>query len=451
MKTKVVGLFIFLSLFMFFSSLGISAYRLSHLVEYRNNEITTSFKLIENLSENYLSLSSDTGLITEEWVSNITKEYRDKKYILSLIVRSEKSGILHMIPRNNPYVSESSTKVEYSFPIFSVKLKTFSSYAKSEIIYTDVLYCVLDQNDIFQSILPSLYLIAGWTFICLVLLIIVNNSKSASSISKKISNQNSLLENIPYGKSNQPSQKTFANFSNQVDDYSEKEDFQFSSDSEGKTGYDKQISGIPKEKKPFSEVQHDYSDTSDVISENIEKNPKSTSDKIPTGLYSPDTGLGWSTYLPERLESELNRSAAFEQDLVLMIVLFEESAQNEEAYIVCAKTALDFFGFRDLSFELGENGFAFILPNIDIKQGLKQAEEFFKKATFILKDYRNPLLYLDLHIGLSSRSGRLISAERLITEAESALEQAKIDHDSHIIAFITDADKYRAFISSKSK
>jgi len=50
-----------------------------------------------------------------------------------------------------------------------------------------------------------------------------------------------------------------------------------------------------------------------------------------------------------------------------------------------------------------------------------------------------------LMIGMSSRNGRLISEKRLMKEAGSALKKA--DADKSIIAFRSDPEKFREFIS----
>jgi len=50
---------------------------------------------------------------------------------------------------------------------------------------------------------------------------------------------------------------------------------------------------------------------------------------------------------------------------------------------------------------------------------------------------------------MSSRSGRLLNAERLILEADEALKKARTEEKSPIIAFKSDPEKYREFISKQ--
>ena len=68
---------------------------------------------------------------------------------------------------------------------------------------------------------------------------------------------------------------------------------------------------------------------------------------------------------------------------------------------------LDALGFRDLSFERGDDGFSVILPNIDSSHALRMAEEFYKKLVFLADGDLAELELLPLFMGISSRGGRL--------------------------------------------
>ena len=50
------------------------------------------------------------------------------------------------------------------------------------------------------------------------------------------------------------------------------------------------------------------------------------------------------------------------------------------------------------------------------------------------------------YIGISTRSIRIVSGERLFNEALAAVEHAKNEEDSPIIAFRVDVEKYRQFL-----
>jgi hypothetical protein len=168
----------------------------------------------------------------------------------------------------------------------------------------------------------------------------------------------------------------------------------------------------------------------------------------PQGLYAPHSNIGWEAYTRDRLAAELHRCAAGEQDLVLIIMEIIPPGEDEFYYQI-AEAAVKFFGLRDLMFERGSRGVSLIIPNIDLDRGFSKAEQFRNRLSGSFPGIfpeKN-----DLRIGLSSRSGRLVDADRLLLEASQALKKARDDPASSIIAFKSDPEKYRAFIASQSK
>ncbi|MDR1252266.1 MAG: hypothetical protein LBK62_08865 [Treponema sp.] len=170
----------------------------------------------------------------------------------------------------------------------------------------------------------------------------------------------------------------------------------------------------------------------------------------PTGLYSPRSNIGWEEYIEERLESELHRCASVEQDLAFIVMeIAELGFQGDDFYKQFAEDVSNFFTLRDLIFERGERGIAIIYPNCDLEKGFAQAGEFHKRvmSKYPAQFKETP----DLRAGISSRAARLVDAERLMFEAGEALERAWADPVSHIVAFKSDPDKYRAFIASQKR
>jgi GGDEF domain-containing protein len=169
----------------------------------------------------------------------------------------------------------------------------------------------------------------------------------------------------------------------------------------------------------------------------------------PEGLYSPASGLGWESYMKERLDAEIARSASFEQDLSLLVFRHDGLTERDDSYPAIGALIKDFFSFRDLAFERGDDGFSIILPNIDSAHALRMAEEFNRKLAFLAEGDFAELELLPVYMGISSRAGRLVDAARLIGEAATALEKARREKDSRIVAFRPDPDKYRLFLASK--
>lgn len=164
----------------------------------------------------------------------------------------------------------------------------------------------------------------------------------------------------------------------------------------------------------------------------------------PQGLYAPESNIGWEEYTKDRLDSELHRCASFEQDLTVMVVTFSGKPElTSQQYKQFADMAVSFFNLRDLIFEKGGQGITVILPNADMDQGFTKAEGFLNYLMAAFTDTSR------FRIGVSTRAGRLVDAERLYFEANEALNKALHDPVSPIIAFKSDPEKYRAFLRSR--
>ncbi len=163
----------------------------------------------------------------------------------------------------------------------------------------------------------------------------------------------------------------------------------------------------------------------------------------PEGLYNPQSGIGWESYLPERLNAELHRAASFEQDLVLLIWDSLDPRANEEQRAALAGELVRFFSFRDLSFEFGKSGASVILPNMDLDHGLRMAEEFIQQLS--RRATKEPGVE-ELRCGVASRHGRLLEPGRLLMEAQGALKRACADPATAVIAFRSDPERYRELL-----
>ncbi|MDR1858638.1 MAG: hypothetical protein LBQ69_04135 [Treponema sp.] len=150
-----------------------------------------------------------------------------------------------------------------------------------------------------------------------------------------------------------------------------------------------------------------------------------------------------------RLTEELRRCAAAGLDLAFIAMEFKPSAEEESFYPRFAADAARFFSSRDFICEKGERGISVICPGLNLDTGFLNADEFHNR---VMGKY--PGLFkskTDLCMGISARSGRPINARRLMFEAEEALERALMDPVSHIVAFKSDPEKYRAFMESRGQ
>jgi hypothetical protein len=175
--------------------------------------------------------------------------------------------------------------------------------------------------------------------------------------------------------------------------------------------------------------------------------PEKQAEAVPKGLYSPRSNIGWEEYINDRLDSELHRCSSTENDLTLILMEFTDIT-NDDMYMQAAEEAVSFFSSRDLLFENGKYGIVGILPGIDLDTGISKAEKFYQR---VMEKFPNGHdSSSSLCIGLTSRSGRLLNASRLMFEGKEALQRAQNDPRSSIIAFKSDPEKYREFIRTHS-
>jgi hypothetical protein len=149
-----------------------------------------------------------------------------------------------------------------------------------------------------------------------------------------------------------------------------------------------------------------------------------------------------------RLTEELQRCAAAGQDLAFINIEYKPAA-DETFYARFAADAARFFTSRDFVCEKGEKGISVICPGFNLDTGFLNADEFHNRIMGKYPDFFKGKT--DLCIGLSARTERPINAERLMFEAEEALERALMDPISHIVAFKSDPDKYKAFMESRGE
>lgn len=183
-----------------------------------------------------------------------------------------------------------------------------------------------------------------------------------------------------------------------------------------------------------------------ILDSNTEVNPIKTFDEQegPAGLFSPVTGFGWESYLNTRLENELNRATASEIDLSLFIIqIYDINRESDLTKEICDYLTSQ-FQFKDMIFEYKNDSYVCLKIGSTIDEAISFANKLLLDIDNILKGIGK------CYIGISSRSIRMVSAERLVKEAEQALIHAREEKDSPIIAFRVDADKYRKYLEQNN-
>jgi hypothetical protein len=169
----------------------------------------------------------------------------------------------------------------------------------------------------------------------------------------------------------------------------------------------------------------------------------SAQQKNPNNI-SPTTGFTWGAFLETRLEAELERATELELDVALFIILLPNLAVPSSPATEIFKLITHQFRFSDYIFEYKAYGIAAIVLNSTIDDSIKQAERLYVKLTELAA---SESLELQFGIGVSNRTFRIISAERLIGEADEAAHRALESPETPIVALKIDPAKYREFLS----
>ena len=404
-------LFLVASLCVFLAALGISSVRLA--VRYSEN-LRRAQSVFQSLRSSASRAVLQPGPPDEAWRALARSIYRDDDSVLMVVLHAQGSGIIHMVPRSAPYLAASpqtaSVPPELYYPPQTVsRLSAVVGTTAGAPVTMELLYSLLRQRDVYEAARVGLILASSWTALALLILTVAGLRRAEPAVSR-------------------PDTRTA----------SSRESGSFSSGT-GLRDEDFVFPELPKKQAPIT-----------VQAPPDEILRPAPVQEAPNGLYSPDSGLGWSAYLPERLGAELSRAASFEQDLVLLELSHEGIARDSTSYSVITRVLLEFFTFRDLVFEQGPSDLAVILPNIDSDHAIRMAEEFLKKVSAVLREEGSTQEHLKIFLGLSSRSGRLVDAERVITEARAALARAREEGDSRIMAFKADPNKYRNYLAAKS-
>ena len=152
-----------------------------------------------------------------------------------------------------------------------------------------------------------------------------------------------------------------------------------------------------------------------------------------------DFGFADIKFFDIALTDCLTESISIKKDLVLAEFKFT-AVPGSDLWKLAGEVANECFTLNDLRFAVSDDKFAVIFPDRDLHEGLALCKNFAK--SFSVMSGRNIL-----YAGLSSRNGREMDAERLITETKAAL--FKCTDEENIVALETDPDKYRDFICSK--
>ena len=151
-------------------------------------------------------------------------------------------------------------------------------------------------------------------------------------------------------------------------------------------------------------------------------------------------------YLPESqlnaaLEEELVLAASSEQDFSVFVIKVENIPNEDDSGNALSHCIKETASSNGTVFQFENDSYVLLLKNTSLDESLTVSETLYEKLNALLKTQN---LTVPVTIGISARTGRLISAERLFTEAFEARKHA--DNESPVIAFRVNPEKYRDFI-----
>lgn len=147
--------------------------------------------------------------------------------------------------------------------------------------------------------------------------------------------------------------------------------------------------------------------------------------------------------LEAKCEEALVKAAENGSDLAVLIIKVN-SSENEISREQIENIFDSDFAQNALVFSDESNLFTVLLENTGLDDAMTVAKEIFEDFSEKLADAGQKVT-----IGLSSKNGRTVSSERLLTEAREAQKHATTEPDSPIIAFRASPEKYNDYILNK--
>ena len=147
--------------------------------------------------------------------------------------------------------------------------------------------------------------------------------------------------------------------------------------------------------------------------------------------------------LEAKCEEALVKAAENGSDLAVLIIKVN-SSENEISLEQIESIFDSDFAQNALVFSDESNLFTVLLENTGLDDAMTVAKEVFEDFSEKLADAGQKVT-----IGLSSKNGRTVSSERLLTEAREAQKHAATEPDSPIIAFRASPEKYNDYILNK--
>ena len=327
----------------------------------------------------------------------------------------------------------------YLLALFNFGFTIYTEYANS---MSDPLY-IFSTEKILSSLEKSFFIILFATILTFIILFFSYKSYNTKKVDSKISNENDEIEE---------DEEIIEQEQIEEDDYIEIDNSEIEIINESTSAEESEIEIAEEtlennqniEDDEEEEICAEETNKVEVVLPSEEIKPIQSDSSV--HIFSPKTGFCFESYLESRLDNELNRAIASEFDLslfVFRIPSIQLDYNNETLQKVCKYLTTE-FQFKDLLFEYDEDCLIGIKNNMNLDTALTFADKLYSDITEIIKEND-----LKCYIGISTRTVRIITGKRLLTEATEALKHALEDENNPIIAFRANAEKYRKMMQEK--
>lgn len=327
----------------------------------------------------------------------------------------------------------------YLLALFNFGFTLYTEYANS---MADPLY-IFSTEKILSSLEKSFFIILFATILTFVILFFSYKSYNTKKVDSKDSNENDETEEDEQIIEEEQGEE---DDSNEIDN-SEIEIIDESTSTEETEIEEETLENnqnVEDNEEAKEEICAEETNKVEVVLPSEEIKPTQSDSSV--HIFSPKTGFCFESYLESRLDNELNRAIASEFDLslfVFRIPSIQLEHNNETLQKVCKYLTTE-FQFKDLLFEYDEDCLIGIKNNMNLDTALTFADKLYSDITEIVKEND-----LKCYIGISTRTVRIITGKRLLTEATEALKHALEDENNPIIAFRANAEKYRKMMQEK--
>ena len=439
MKNRYYTIYIVFSIAFFLFLFSFSAYNLTQKHKDGTEKGLAYFNRIKNsITTSYLSNNDFSSSAFRRSISNF---FDSNKSFQSLAIY-DNNGKMEYFYIRNPYIlaenpvftNDFMAKPKYKFNSFFFNLFSSSIIIPgSNNLNIEAVYNIINYNEISNYIKILI--------ICMLAYIILTAS---------------FLLFVPYGNINLNSTKT---------DLKEKKDSVATSSEtqtpESQATDNSDIIAI-KYTPLINEINKSINNSnkeksSNTVTETINNSGAAKNNPIHTNIPELDTiidtlspivkvdestGLASIDDFNPKLSYELDKATANDTDLsVLMLAFISEDNERITVFFNNLPLLLRNFSMPQMAFKVSRSKLSIIMPEKTIEESIKKADEFIGRL-------KNISTIENIYAGISSRNSRIISAERLIKEADGAIAKA-ISGPDHIVAFKSDPEKFREMLTKQ--